>query len=488
MAVGAELLRRGYALITDLPLTNGFYKSESLPVSAQQAINCYVVVAEQPSLVQEYIVSVPGIEQIATIAGTNLQARGFHVMNGVPYSVNGTGLYRLNSDYTVDSLGTIEAGGNVSMADNGTQLCILVPGGKGYIFTTGPDTLTEITDADFRANGDPQYVIFVDGYFLFTTDEKKFIVSALNDGLSYNALDFGSAESDPDAVVCPGKYRNQVFIFGGSTIEGEQNVGGTGFPFQRSGLFFDKGAFAPLSVINAQDTLMFVGGGVNETPAVWAITGNSLAKISTNAIDSLLQQLTSAEVSAIRAWTFGQKGSYFIGFALPDTTLVYEMASKKWFEWQSYLNSSLGYHRVHSIVTAFGQIICNDVVDGRFGAISPDVYDEYGANIVRKIVTMPFSDRMMSLFFPMLELTVESGMGTVTETNPVVVLERSTDGGKTWGYGRSASIGAIGEYDKRAIWYRNGRAARFECFRFTCGAKIKFVAIGLRADLREGLK
>lgn len=475
-------------MITELPLTNGFYKSESLPVSAQQAINCYVVVTEQPSLVQEYAVGVPGITEVANTTGYNRQGRGFHVMNGVPYSVNGTGLYRVNSDYTVDSLGTIEGSGDVSMADNGTQLCILVPGGKGYIFTESPDTLTEITDVDFRANGDPQAVIFVDGYFLFTTDEKKYIISALNDGLDYNALDFGSAESDPDIVVCPGKYHNQVFIFGGTTIEGQQNIGGSGFPFQRSGLFFDKGAFAAFSVINAQDTLMFVGGGVNETPAIWAITGNSLAKISTNAIDSLLQQLTDAEVSAIRAWTFGLKGSYFVGFALPDTTIVYEMASKKWFEWQSYLNSSLGMHRVHSMVTAYGEILCNDVIDGRFGVISPDVYTEYGANIVRRIVTMPFANRMVSLFFPMLELTVESGMGNLVDTYPVVVLERSTDGGKTWSNGRSAPIGAIGEYNKRALWYRNGRAARFECFRFTCGAKIKFVAIGLRADIREGLK
>ncbi|MCH8319410.1 MAG: hypothetical protein IH790_00435 [Acidobacteria bacterium] len=42
--------------------------------------------------------------------------------------------------FAVVSLGTVEGTARVSMADNGTQLCILIPGGKGYIFTEDPDT------------------------------------------------------------------------------------------------------------------------------------------------------------------------------------------------------------------------------------------------------------------------------------------------------------------------------------------------------------
>lgn len=475
-------------MIVELPITNGFYRSESLPVSAQQAINCYPVVAEVASLVSEYVVGIPGIEEFAEIAGSNLQARGFHVMNGIAYSVNGAGLYRINSDGTNDSLGAIAGTANVSMADNGTQLCILIPGGNGYIFTESPDTLTQITDVDFTANGAPQYVVYCDGYFVFTTDEKKFIVSALNDGLSYDALDFGSAESDPDAAVCPAKYKNQLFIMGVTTAEAQQNIGGAGFPFQRSGLFLDKGVAAPLSVINAQDSLMFVGGGVNETPAIWALVGNGTQKVSTNAIDAMLQALTDAEVADIRAWTMGMKGSYFVGFALPTRTIVYEMATKRWSEWQSYLNSELGLYRVFSIGTAYGEILCNDVIDGRIGRLDPLIYSEYGENIIHQIVTMPFAQKMTSLFFPMLELTVESGMGNADDPDPEVTLERSTDGGKTWTYPRPKSMGRIGEYNRRAIWRKNGRASRFECFRFTHSDKTKFVAIQLRADLYEGVK
>ena len=475
-------------MIVELPIANGFYRSESLPVSAQQGINCYPVIAQAPSLVQEYVVGCPGIEQKALITGGGKFGRGVHVMGGVFYCVNGTTLYRVNSDYSYTSLGTITGSSNVSMADNGTQLLILVPGSTGYIFTEAPDTLTTITDPDFTANGNPQYVVFVDGYFLLSTDQKKFIVSALNDGLSYNALDFGSAESDPDAVTCPAIYQNQVFIFGTTTIEVEQNVGGSGFPFQRSGLFFDKGTTAPLSVIPAIDRLIFVGNGVNESPAVWAINGNAVEKLSTNSIDTLLQDLTTQEVAAIRSWTYAQKGSYFVGFSLPTTTIVYDSMSKRWHERQSLINGEIDQYRVHSMATAYGKVLCNDVIDGRIGSLDPAVFSEYDELIVKKIVTMPFADKMLSLFVPMIELTVESGVGNSDATDPVVELERSVDGGRTWSYSRARTMGEIGQYQKRAIWRRNGRAARYECFRFTHAEKSKFVAIQLRADLIEGRK
>ena len=201
-------------MIVELPIANGFYRSESLPVSAQQAINCYPVVAQAPSLVQEYVIGCPGIEEKLTIAGNDKSARGFHDMAGIAYSVNGGTLYRINSDYTETSLGSITGTANVSMADNGYQLLILVPGSTGYIYNAISGVLSTISDPDFTANGNPEYVVFIDGYFLLTTDEKKFIISALNDGTSYTSTDYGSAESDPDAVTCPAVYQNQAIIFG----------------------------------------------------------------------------------------------------------------------------------------------------------------------------------------------------------------------------------------------------------------------------------
>jgi hypothetical protein len=473
--------------VTQLPFTNGFYVSESLPVSAQDAINCYPVVNQAPSLASEIMVSIPGIQQLATTGTVRQQNRGSAEVNETPYFVNGGNLYRLNSDFTLTTIGAIEGTTRVSMADNGTQLVVLVPGGKGYVYNQTTDTFAEITDADFRANGEPQYVVFIDGYFVFTTDEKKFIVSALNDGMSYNALDFGTAESDPDRVVAPIVYKNQLFITGLSTTEGFQNIGTADFPFTRSGVFIDKGVYAPLSLIKTQDSFMFVGGGVNESPAIWMVAGGGAQKVSNLAVDSLLQGLTTTEVSRIYSWSYAQKGNYFVGFALPDVTLVYDFSTQRWHKRKSYTDSIFDRYRISSIISAYGKVLCSDAYDGRIGSLSPDVYTEYGNNIIREITTQPFQNNMQSVFFPSLELTIESGMGNSASPDPQIVMERSVDG-KNWLAPRPRSAGKEGEYTRRCIWRRNGRAARFESFRFTYSEKTKFVAIQLTANVVGGDK
>jgi hypothetical protein len=476
--------------VTQLPIANGFYVSDSLPIAAQECTNWYPNIVQGAGLAQETLFGTEGIVQLATSGVLDNVNRGSHEMAGKPYFVNGERLYRLDESggaYTLTFIGDVEGTVRVSMADNGTQLMVLVPNGNGYIYNHVTDTFSQITDSDFTANGVPQFVVFIDGYFLITTDSKKFIVSSINDGLSYNALDFGTAESDPDEIVAPVVYKNQLFISGGQTFRAFQNIGGADFPFQRTGLFLQKGCYAPYSLVNAQDTFMWVGGGENEGPAIWALNGNSTVKVSTTAIDSLLSKLSDTQVAGIYSWAYASKGAYFIGFALPATTLVYDTTSQRWHERKSFLEGNLGALRVSSVVKAYNNILCGDIIDGRIGQFDQSVYTEYGNTIVRRVATQPFQNNMQSVFFPSLELTVESGVGNEAVVDPQIVLERSKDG-KTWSGPIARSIGKIGEYTRRAIWRRNGRAARFEVFRFTLTDAVKPVIIQLTANIIGGDK
>ena len=477
-----------------LPITNGFYVSPSLPLSAQECLNWYVNVSEAAALSPENLFGTPGLVELVSSGTVSNQNRGMHEMAGIAYAVNGTVLYKIVETitngvavYTLTTLGTITGTAQCSMADNGTQLMVLVPGGNGYIFNQATSVFAQITDVDFTANGQPQFVVFIDSYFVCTTDTKKFICSAPNNGLSYNALDFGTAESDPDVTVAPVVFKNQLFISGSQTIEAFQNVGGTDFPFQRTGLFLQKGVYAPYSLINAQDTVVWVGGGENEGPSIWALSGNDTAKISTTPIDNLLQNLTASQLEAIYAWAYSQNGAYFIGFTLPTTTLVFDLAAKRWHERRSVLDGDLSRFRVRAICKAYNQILCGDFVDGRIGRIDPLVYTEYENTIIRRVATQPFQNNLKSIFVPSLELTVESGVGNDDAVNPVISLDRSNDG-KTWSDARTRSIGEVGEYDRRAIWRRNGRVSRFEIFRFTLTDAVKPVILQLNAEIIGGTK
>jgi len=477
--------------ITTLPIANGFYLSDSLPISAQECVNWYPNIVQAPALSQETLLGTPGSELLATTGVMKQENRGAWLLNGVPYFVNGDSLYRLESDLvTMTTIGTITGTGRVWMADNGTQLMILVPDttSAGYIFTTSPDALVTITDVDFKANGEPQAVRFIDGYFAVTTDSKKWTVSNLNDGTSWLATDFSSAESDPDDIVAPVVFRNQLFIGGSETIEAFQNIGGADFPFQRTGLFIDKGIKAPFSVINSNDTFMFIGGGKNESPAIWALAGNSVAKVSTTAIDSILQRFTEAEIKEAFAYSYAQKGAYFVAFSLPTTTLVFDTITNRWHERKSQVIDGLNRtktirSRVNSLVSAYGKVLVGDSQDGRIGSLDPDIYSEYGGSIVRRVATQPFQNNMKPITVPSLELTMEAGVGNSEVTDPKIRLDRSLDG-KTFKDDRTRSIGKAGQYGRRTIWRRNGRASRFEIFRFTLSDSIKPVIIQLTADIQ----
>ncbi len=473
-----------------LPIANGFYESDSLPVSAQECINWYPNIVQAPALNAETLFGAPGLRQDATSGAlTSDVNRGSLTFEGLAYFVNGGTLYRLNADSSLDSLGSIAGTGRVSIVKNINQMMILVPGGAGYIFTTGPDTLVTITDVDFNANGAPQFLVFLDGYFVCTTDTNKFIVSALNNGVAWDALDFGSAESSPDNITALFVYRNQLFIGGEDTIEGFTNIGGADFPFQRSGLFFDEGVFAPFSIVNAQDSVMFIGGGKDESPAIWMLQGNALSKISTTAIDSLLQGFTRTQIDDAFGWSYSQKGGYFSGFTLPNTTIVYDTASGRWHERKSVIttdgNRSLTRYRVNSITSAYGKLLAGDNIDGRIGVIDVDEFKEYENPIFRRISTQPFQNNMKPIFVPSIELTMEAGVGNSEDPDPKMRMDRSTDG-KTFKFERVRSIGKVGEFKRRTIWRRNGRASRFEIFRWTMTDAVKPVIIQCTANIIGG--
>jgi len=473
-----------------LPIANGLYKSDSLPLSHQTCINAYPFISQvSGTLSQESLFGTPGIWQAVSTGDIFDANRGAIVKGGILYIVNGNNLYNVirsfdsdgNEVFTANELGEVEGGDRVSLAHNGTQLMILNPGGKGYIYNEDDATpFQEITDLDFPANGNPQLVLFIDGYFACITDTKKWIVSALNDGTSWNALDFGSAESSPDEIISMVVHNNQVFILGTETTEGFQNVGGFGFPFERNNVFLDKGCSAPFAAISAYGTFFMLGAGENESPSIYAFQGNNYTPISTNAIDQQIQKYTDVEISEVFSWQYSEGGANFVGWTFPDTTFVFDITTKRWHERKSFIDGVVSRWRVNSIVTAYGRLFCGDYVDGRVGVIDIARYDEYDNNILREWTTQPFAAEGDPISLAAIELTMEAGTGNDDVNDPSVALEISKDA-RIFNYPRIRSIGKKGEYERRTIWRKNGRFPRFAVMRFSHSDKSKFVAIKLEA-------
>ena len=481
-----------------IPISNGFYVSDSLSISNQECVNWYVNTPQvEGALSNGTLFGGAGISELLTTGKAKQANRGAHVKDGKPYFLNGETLIRVDNSFdsfgvetfTAVALGTIAGNARVSMADNGKQLMILVPGGKGYIVDeTAGTPFLEITDTDFYANGNPRLVVFIDSFFVCSTDSKKFIKSAANDGNNWNALDFGTAESDPDKINSLHVYNNKLYIAGSETIEEQQNLGLGGFPFQRTGFFLDKGVFAPFSMISSNNSFMWIGGGENESPAIWMLTGNSAKKVSTTAIDAALQDFTQAEIESSFAYSYAQNGAYFVGFSFPTRTFEYNAITGKWNERKSQIINSKGLTetirwRVNSVVAAYNRILCGDSQDGRIGSVEINTYSEYEKEIIRTVSLQPLSDLGNAISVSMLEATFESGVGDLSVPDPQIRLETSKDG-RSFNQELSRSLGGIGEFNKRQIWYRLGRFPRMSVFKLTMSDPVKPVFIKLEANIR----
>lgn len=477
-----------------LPIANGFYASESLPISAQRCINWYPNIVQTQGLSTETLFGIPGIRQLVTTGVLTGKNRGIHVMAGILYFVNGPSLYRLDrtigppETFAFSNLGTITGTGPVSMADNGNQLMIVVPGGLGSIWVETTSTFTpdlNAVDSDFTANGAPQLVVFIKSYFVCNTDSKKFISSSPNDGLNWNALDFGSAEEDPDIIRAPFALGGQLYMLGSETIQGfsiPPNAG-TAFPFQSiQGFVIPKGIFAPFSIVPTNKSFMFIGGGVNESPAVWLFTGNGVEKVSTTAIDNLLNGFTDTEIEGIVGVSYAEKGAYFSGFSLPDRDIYYDSISGRWHERNTFVDGQLTGWRVGFMATAYGRVIVGDSIDGRIGELDSKLYTEYGDTIFRRIRIQPLTNQGNNIFVKSMELTMEAGAGDFTTRDPQV-RRRVSDNAKTYGNETTRAIGQQGEFNKRAIWRREGRVPNFRVYEFTITDPVNPTVIKLTADL-----
>lgn len=483
--------------MTQLDISGGYYESKSLPVSAQQLINAYVQTPQTESAYSDHVIfGTAGLVQENT-TGTNAtdRNRGTLSIEGVPYFVNGNGLFSLASDGTVSaSLGTVTGNfsDRVSMSQNGTQLMILVPGGDGFIYVPSTDTFTTITDSDFIFRA-AQYVVFIDGYFVCSTANdqagnpggKQFIISDINDGLNWDALQFGSAEANPDDIVAPWAFKDRLYMMGSFTFEAFTNIGGADFPFQAvQGSLQTEGSQSPFSLANGQNHFYWVGSGDGEKVGIWRSTGQTPEKISTTAIDSFIQQFSADELASVYTIYEGIGGNYFLSFHFSTVAFAYNEVDGKWHQRQT----DGGAHRVSSIVGAYGNLYAGDIFDGRIGRIDPSTAAEYdNNNVQRTLVTSPFNMDLNAFSIPLLELTMDTGNGNVGDPESIVRLSVSRDGGKTFGPEDAVSLGAVGDFRRRIEWRRKGQFERTDVMKFEFASPSLMVMIRLDAKLAPGI-
>ena len=462
-----------------LPFAIQSYTHRSLPISAQRLINLYVEPQPQEAKARLPLLPTPGLRQFATTikAGT----RGLHVMGDSLYAVIEDGVYRVSATGVVTLLGTVDAGGPVSLDSNGEKLCIVTPEtGNGFVVDRATGSITLITDADFlRATS----VAVIDGYFVFSRpDSTEFFLSAINDPLAFNALDFASAEGSPDNIVSVCRAGRDLWLFGERTIEIWSNVGATDFPFIRvSGGFVSRGTAARFSIATRLGGALWLG----DDRVVYTASGVTPQRISTHAMEQAIAGY--ARVDDAQGWVYELEGHAFYVLTFPSAgeTWVCDLTAQA--TWHERESEGVNVWRATRGVAFAGGVVAGDAVDGRLWLLDPTYPYEGDEQIIRVATGTCFHSEGRKVFFSRMNADFETGVGLNAGqgSDPAVWLSWSDDGGRTFSNDATAGLGAIGQYRTRVEWRRLG-SARERVFRLQWSDPVYTTLIAANVEAEPG--
>jgi hypothetical protein len=438
-------------MLRNVPLFGLGNAGKSVNVNAQQRTNLYVEVQQDPEANGLVLYPTPGLTSFVNLGAS--PCRGFYQKGDVAYVVNTNVLWEIAANGTLTNRGTLLTGsGRVDITDNGTQM-LLVDGTYGYVLTFATNTLAQITDTDFPASNT---CAFLNGYFVVSkTDSAQFYISGLYDGTTWDALDFATAESDPDNLVRLMVDNGMLYLFGDKTTEFWGDSGAADFPFARIGSSaIEWGLAARWSLCKFDGSLIFLRKNRLGAVQVCVLAGNQAVPVSNPELDYLLAQYDAENATGYSYMVSGHP-MYQINFPTDGVSWLYDGLSKAW----SKVATGNGRHRGELQVNFLGSSYVTDYEHGKVYLLDQGAFTDDGEPIVREFVSRHNKGGDF-IRIAQLWLEMESGVGAVSGqgADPQVMLQISRDGGHTWSQELWRSFGALGEYGKRAVWNRLGRA------------------------------
>lgn len=461
-----------------IPILNGIYTSTAGDFRVEYPRNM-VPVMLQSGISDGYFRPADGIIGLGSGPGID---RGGIEWQGVVYRVMGTKLVSISSTNVVAVIGDVGGTGQVTL-DYSFDYLAVASGGSLFLYR--PSTgLQQVTDPDLGTVVD---VVWVDGYFM-TTDGEFLIVTELNDPFSVNPLKYGSSEADPDPVVALLKVRNEVYALNRHTIEVFDNVGGSLFPFQRvEGAQVQRGTIGTRTCCVFMESIAFIGGGRNEAPSVWLISGSNAQRIATREIDLLLTEFTEEELANVLVESRVDKGYRHLYIHLPNQTLVFDAAATTtaqnpvWFTLATSIVGD-GQYRARNLVWAYNRWNVGDPTSTAFGYLDDTLSSHWGALNGWEFATIITYNESRGVIFHEMELVALTG-NTIFGADPSIWTSYTEDG-LTWSQERVCKAGLTGVRGKRLSWLQQGRMRQWRAqkFRGTSDAQLSVARLEARIE------
>jgi len=446
-------------------------KAISPIVSSMAHINCHYIV--DPALERgKVLMGFHGSEKFTYLGAEKIRAI-YSTQNrtGGVYAVVGNQVFKIIRGGGSLLIGTIETTDTpIQMADSGIELMI-VDGVAGYIIkldveakANEAETLTKITDEDFPPN--PIGVIYNTGRFLaIFLASGRFYGSNIFDGLSWEGLNFATAETYADNIVAitNGNF-GTFYLMGNQTIEIWYNDGGPQFPYSlMSGGVLNYGTSASLDtnpdshIVRLGEEIIFLGNSHAEGKNFYSIRGQAVTNITNAEMSEVIRKLDLPDFHVAVGYNVNSSPIYQVTFHENGKSYFYDGKTGLWGERKT---RGMPGHIYELGVYGYEDQLFTSSVDGTIYRLNPDglkddIYFQDFEFIGRH--TSVGEERFT---VDAIQFKMEVGLGKNDDYNqaPVATLSYSKDGGFTWTPEIFGKMGKLGQYLIRLIWRRLGTA------------------------------
>lgn len=261
------------------------------------------------------------------------------------------------------------------------------------IFSDGTDlwidnyvavSCSRVLDADMPTPHVP-CPIYLDGYvFLIKASTGDIYNSDVDDPTAWTPGDFITAEMGSDYALKMAKTKNYIVAFGYNTMEFFWDAGNaSGSPLSRNDApFRNVGYVTGMSQIG--DKIYFVGQQGNQNVAVYELDGFKLSKISNSVVDRSIQAYVSSNNSKSKV-VLNRDGHYvsidghnFYVIVTTQTTWIYDLDQKFWYEWRNTADGALAIEAVWSMYN--GAVYMAIGGQSNISNMSQDTYQDFGVN------------------------------------------------------------------------------------------------------------
>lgn len=421
----------------------------------------------------------PGCKTWLTVGSGPI--RGAHTASNYGWVVSGDTLYRVASDGTSVTVGTIPGTGRVHMEHNDTQLAVMHSAGWEVV-TIDTLGIGSVPDAPTTAQG-----TYLDSYIVFPNTNGTYGWTAIANAQSLDALDFASAEAQPDPIIAVLSDHRELWLFGETTTEVAQTSGDADLVFTRTAIM-EYGCCAKYSPAKSDETAFWLGRNEAGQGTVFKAQGYSPSRISTHALEAAIAGY--GDVSDAWGYCYQQNGHTLYVLTFPGrATWAFDASNQRWTQ-LSYRNPTTGereQHRGNAYLFLGGQHVVGDYETGALYQLDLNTYTDNGQPIERERAWSVIQNEGKWLRHNRLEIHAEMGVGLdgiaspTPGADPQWTLDWSDDGCRTWSNARQIAMGKLGAFRNRAFIRRLG-LSRNRVYRLRTAEPVKLSIYGADLD------